>query len=469
MKKWNYIFLALSFLFYLLIIIFPYQSGNLLVLSFSFSLIYLYILWIKYPNYLLPIYLLFCFRYMFNYQLGEVTFLLLIMSLIYTILTKIFNYFKLSKNSLNKPTYYDLILLLIIIMSFIFDISFYYISIIYFIFFIGSTSFYQLLFHVCISKLKENNIIINNTSSFKNLYKINTIIFNKTGVLTEGDFTILDINTTKEKLFWKYLSYAEETKDDRISKTIKNSDKYQKANLKKRSNYHESFNGLSYKYLTKNILVGNKEFLLEHGVNVYEEELIGTVIYVVENEKIIGSITLSDKINLNNKKIITRLKELGVSHVSIFSKDQDKLTTTVSRALGIKDSYGSLTTLKGDFWLYYLKQIYGDKIAFISNDDIEYDVKVKIKLTSNHTNNDKDDIIVLDSNLNNCAKTFALSKKLYKCKISWFKIVLLGQLLILLTSLLFFTRIWMIALFSLLWMIGWLICFIIKIIKTVKE
>ena len=356
MKKWNYIFLALSFVFYLLIIIFPYSSGNLLVLSLWSNLIYLYLLWSKYPNYPVPLYLLFCFRYLFNYQLGEVTFLLLIMIVFYTIMVKIFDHFKVPKNYfLSKISFFELLTFMALFIGSILNISFYYISLLFFMFFMGSNIFYPLLLHVSLYRLTKKNIIVNDINVFCELYKIKTIIFNKTGVLTLGNFTISEVVTDKEKTFWKYLSYAEATRDDRISTLIKNSDNYQKVDLKKRSDYRDYPNGISYKYLTKNILVGNRDFIFERGIKVLDEEKSGTYIYVVCNDKIIGYIIISDKLDLNTKMIISKFKDLGIENFSVFSKDQEKLTTLVSRTLGIKNSNVNLTTKKKNLCIYYLK------------------------------------------------------------------------------------------------------------------
>ena len=470
MKKINYVFLVFSFIFYLLIIFFPQYSGNLLVFSFWSSLIYLYLLWNKYPNYLFLVYLLFCFMYLFSYQLGEVTFLLLIMIVFYTILTKIFDLYKVSKNYfLIKTPIFEILALVALFIGAIFNISFYYVSLVFFIFIMNSSIIYPLLLHICLYKLNSKNIIINNKNSFINLYKIDSIIFNKTGVLTLGKLNISEVETGKEKMFWKYLSYAEETRNDRISTLIKESDNYQKVDLKKRSNYKEYFNGISYKYLTKNILVGNKDFLFERGIRIFDEEKSGTYIYVVCNDNILGYIIISDKLDLNTKKVISNFKSLGIKNFSVFSKDQEKLTTLVSRTLGIKSSYGNLTTKKSDFWLYYLKKINGDKIAFIGNDDVDYDVKAKIKLVSSNRNNNKDDIIILERSLDKCILLFRISKLLHSYRVFIGITYVFGLILLLLFSLLFFNRIWMLQLCSLVWILGIIVYFIIMVKKLMED
>lgn len=470
MKKWNYIFLILSILCYFLIIIFPIHSGTLLVLSFCIGLIYFYLLWNRYPNYQLPLYLLFLFRYMLNEELGEVTFLLIILLLFYTILINIFEHFKVPKNYfLMKVSVWELLAFITILISAILPISFYYIAIIFFIFFMENRMLSSFLTWSSFYKLSKEKIIVNNEASFKNLYKTKNIIFNKTGTLTLGEFLVSEVETNKEKLFWKYLSYAEATKENRIASYIRTLENYQKVDLKKRTNYHEFKNGIRYQYLTKKILVGNKEFLREFGINVLEEELVGTYIYVAENNKIIGHITLSDKVNLNTKKIISEFKDLGISHFTVFSNDQDKLTTTVSRSLGIRDSYGDLTVKKGDFWLYYQKQIHGTETIFIHDDDTSYDVKVKINLSNVNRNNDKDDIIILEHNLKSCVRLLKLSKALHQYQLFWIAIISLGQGLLSLFSLLFFHKIWMIALFSLIWMLIWISFSTLKIVKSWEE
>ena len=470
MKKWNYIFLIISILFYFLIMIFPIHSGTLLVLSFCIGLIYFYIVWNLYPNYQLPLYLLFLFRYLLNEELGEVTFLLIILLLFYTVLINIFERLKLPRNYfLMKASVLELLAFITILISTILPFSFYYIAIIFFIFFMGNRMLYSFLTWSSFYKLSKEKIIVNNEVSFKNLYKTKNIIFNKTGTLTLGEFTVSEVETNKEKLFWKYLSYAEATRDNRIATYIRTLENYQKVDLKKRTDYHEFRHGIIYQYLTKRILVGNKDFLMEFGIDILEEELVGTYIYVAENNKILGHITLSDKVNLNIKKIISEFKDLGINHFTVFSNDQDKLTTTVSRSLGIRDSYGNLTSKKGDFWLYYQKQIHGNETIYIHDDDTNYDVKVKINLSNVNSNNDKDDIIILEHNLKSCIYLLKLSKVLHQYQAFWIVIISLGQFLLAILSLLFFNKIWMIALFSLIWMLIWISFSTLKIVKSWEE
>lgn len=459
----------MSFLLYFLIVFFPASSPALLSLSFCLGLIYLYLLWNRYPNYLLPLYFLFVFLHMFEYRFGEVTFLVLLMVIFYTVLFKLFNYLNIPKNYfLIKKSYIQLLLLIILVLGTVFDISFYYLTLIFMVIFVKNEMFSSLLILVFILKLKDK-AIINSIDRFENLYKIKTIIFNKTGVMTLGDLCILNTVTTKPKLFWKYLSYAEVNRDDRIAEVIKCSPEFKCFNSKKCSNYCNYDNGTSFTFSKKTILVGNRNFLMDRGINILEEETAGTYIYVVQNDNIIGYLVLTDKIDLNNKKVIDKLRRLGVDHFVLFSNDQDKLTTTVARTLGIKNSYGGLNYDKRRFWLYYLKEQYSDEIAFISDDEINDDVKVKINLSYTINDNSKSDIIIIDHKLSSCLDLFRFSKILHLYELSLFKMMLLGQVLIIILGLILFTKIWMIVLFTFIWVLFWIIYYILKIIKLREE
>lgn len=470
MKKWYFIFLIISILFFVNSFLFPILDDSFLFVFFWVALIYFYILWKRYPNYQAPLYLLFIFRYLFSFNLEEVILITFIMLSFYTLLVFLFDHFKIDRKVfINKVSYVEWLGLLIVIISFFVDVSFYYIVLLFSVVFMGIFLFYPFFLELSLFKLREKKVVVNNLNSFEHLYKIRNIIFTKTGVLTLGDYTLQEVFTSSPKNLWKYISYAEATKNDRIANFIRGCSEYQKVDLRKRLSYQEFDNGISYQFSKKQILVGNRTFLNEHGIEVDLEEISGTFIYVVQDNKVIGHIVLADKINLANKKVILNLRDLGIKHFVVFSKDQEKLTAVVSRTLGIRDSYGDLTLKKSNFWLYYHKSQYGDETALVSDNLVYGNVKVKIKFASNIKNNDNSDIIILEQDLNKCVDLFKLSKLLYKTKLSLIKMTFFGQLLLLVCGLLWFNKIWMVVSFSFIWMLVMLLCGAFKILKSVEE
>ena len=263
MKKYPVILFLLSFLLLIFIYIFPLYSINILLISFSISLLVFFGLWNQYPNYSYPIYLCFLLRILYQGYFGESLIILYMFNTYLLIFTGLANHYRIGRSAFwKKFNVLNLIELLILIISLISNYPLYYFALIFNIIFIFNSHTNLFMLAVCLNNLNKNKIVVSNSIKFIELSRVNNLIFTKTGVLTLGDFHIQNLVTGKSKLFWKYLSYAEATRDNRIANFIRNSSDFQKIDLSKRDNYYEFDNGIYYQLLGKDILVGNRELLL---------------------------------------------------------------------------------------------------------------------------------------------------------------------------------------------------------------
>lgn len=469
MKKYPVVLFLLSFLLLILIYIFPLYSINILLISFSISLLIFFGLWNQYPNYSYPIYLCFLLRILYQGYFGESLVILYMFNTYLLVFTGLANHFRIYRSAFwKKFNVLNLIELLILIISLISSYPLYYFALIFNIIFIFNSHTNLFMLAVCLNSLNKNKIVVSNPSKFIELSRVNNLIFTKTGVLTLGDFHIQNLVTSKPKLFWKYLSYAEATRDNRIASFIRSSSDFQKIDLSKRDNYYEFDNGIYYQLLGKNILVGNRELLLNNGIDVPIIDGMGTFIYVAENKKLIGYLILSDKICMSTGDTIKKFKKMNNLHLVTFSKDQEKLTTSVSRTLGIRDSYGNLNDSSASFWLYYIRCQHGRKVAIISDTVNNYMTDISIKLSSDSSCLDKCDIMVIGKDIELGLYLFKLSYFYNSFKSTVSNILVISQILLVILGLLMFSRIWMIVFFQVLVMIMLLVYSIFMINKSMK-
>lgn len=450
MNKISIIGLLISFVSFLSGICFNDISNIIYSLSFIFGILSFIFLYKSHSNYQYFIYILFCISVILKGTLFEANIMLLIGLCFYNLIAIIYVF----DNIKYKLNLMDIIGLFILIVGMFFNISFYYIAIIFLCLYSTIPVVYNLYKSVSLKELEKNNIEVINFTKFEKLGSIRNIIFTKTGVLTLGQLEINKVVTKNENKFWKYISYAEATRKDRIGKVIMHASKYDKIDLNKRIDYQDFYNGISYKIGNNSVLVGNSSFLHEHDIEVIEEVLVGTVIYVSVDKEVIGYLVLTDKMRLSTKNIIREFRKLGIKNFSVFSNDQERLTTVVSRNVGIFSNYGNLTQQSKDFWLYYFKQINGNSIALISDDHVDFNVDIKINLnTSSFNNKMKSDIIVLDKNLNKCLYLFELSNNLKSCKNNLYILTFIGKLLFVLIGLVFISDIWLLVLIIFIWML----------------
>ena len=165
---------------------------------------------------------------------------------------------------------------------------------------------------------------------------------------------------------------------------------------------------------------------------------------------------------------IKKFKKMNNLHLVTFSKDQEKLTTSVSRSLGIRDSYGNLNDSSASFWLYYIRCQHGRKVAIISDTVNNYMTDISIKLSSNSSCFDKCDIMIIGEDIELGLYLFKLSYFYNSFKSTVSNILAISQILLVILGLLMFSKIWMIVFFQVLVMIMLLVYSIFMINKNMK-
>ena len=211
----------------------------------------------------------------------------------------------------------------------------------------------------------------------------------KTGILTLGVLKVVDVASRNEKKLLEVLSYAEFYSKNRIGECIHD---YCKGKVMVDSSLIQEFkqfsNGVLAVVERHRYLVGNYQFMLENGVTVEKELVIGTNLYVAKDTKFLGVITLSDQVDLSIKDSLSDICKMKHSHLTTFSRDNETVTRAVSNTLGIYDCYSELTYKDRMFWIQYLKDIYGSPQVYISDEECKYPVDIKVLVSKNQSSGD---------------------------------------------------------------------------------
>ena len=120
---------------------------------------------------------------------------------------------------------------------------------------------------------------------------------------------------------------------------------------------------MSFEFENKNILVGNNE-LVEYKDDVTE---VGTVIFIKEDENILGYILLSDTIKPEAKEFVANLKKEKI-RVKMFTGDNLEIAKDVAEKIGITEVKAEmLPTEKYDELEKIIKSNKNGKVAFIGD------------------------------------------------------------------------------------------------------
>jgi Cu2+-exporting ATPase len=191
----------------------------------------------------------------------------------------------------------------------------------------------------------KHGLLIKNRTAFENARKITTIVFDKTGTLTVGKFEVSKVvslrNGISENEIIRLASALEQNSEHPIATGI-----LQKAKaLSIAIPSAEKFNAITGKGIEaaiegKKVLVVSPGFLKENNLTLpdgFAPNDTETVVFVLINNEVAGSIALSDELRPESADAIKTLKQNNIKSV-LLTGDNAKVASSVSNALAM-DSF----------------------------------------------------------------------------------------------------------------------------------
>lgn len=181
----------------------------------------------------------------------------------------------------------------------------------------------------------ENGILIKGGEALESAHKINTIIFDKTGTITEGKPVVTDIVTTNivsEKELLQFAASAEKGSEHPLGEAIVKKGEEEKLEILKVTNFNSiTGHGIEVTIDKKNIFLGNKKLMDDKNISTSELETISdklasegkTPMYISIDNKLAGIIAVADIVKENSKKAVERLHEMGIQ-VAMVTGDNKK-------------------------------------------------------------------------------------------------------------------------------------------------
>lgn len=217
----------------------------------------------------------------------------------------------------------------------------------------------------------REGILIKGGNYLEALSDVNTIVFDKTGTITQGVFEVTDIDTfenyTEDKIL-EIAAYAETHSSHPIGLSIikrygKEIDESRLGDFK-----NVAGKGLDVELDGKRVLVGNERLLKDNKIKVNEKSHIGTVAYIGMDGKHIGTIVVSDKLKYNVIEDIKNLKRNGIENTIMLSGDNKQTAEEVGKLVGLDKAYGDLLPQdKVELFEEILENNKGGKVAFVGD------------------------------------------------------------------------------------------------------
>ncbi len=193
----------------------------------------------------------------------------------------------------------------------------------------------------------ENGILFKNAASLESLYKINKIVFDKTGTITAGKPGVTDIvpveNSMTENDILIFAASAEKKSEHPLADAIVNAAQKRDLELISSANF-QSHTGAGVIASIKNqkVAIGTLKLMNEQGVNIDKikekasklENDGKTVVYISLKGKIAGVIAIADVIKKEAAEAIGGLKELDITTYMI-TGDNRRTAEAIALQAGI--------------------------------------------------------------------------------------------------------------------------------------
>lgn len=201
---------------------------------------------------------------------------------------------------------------------------------------------------VGIGKGAKNGILIKNAEALEQMNKVNVLITDKTGTLTEGKPSVEYIETVnnedKKQLLKLAFSLNQNSEHPLSSAVIKRAKEGNISAEKVDQFENVSGKGIKGNINGKTAYLGNENLLTSHQIQIPNglkqkaievQSKAHTISYIAQDHQVLGFISFTDKIKASSKKAVERLMSEGVD-VIMMTGDNEHTAKAVAAELGIK-------------------------------------------------------------------------------------------------------------------------------------
>lgn len=272
----------------------------------------------------------------------------------------------------------------------------------------------------------ENGILIKSGDALETAHKINAIILDKTGTITEGKPSVTDLicasNFTQEKLL-QLAASAEKNSEHPLGQAIVRGAQEKSLTLLEAENFNSiTGQGIEAQIAGISVFAGNRKMMEEKNISVKELEKDAdklaeegkTPVFVAADGQPAGIVAVADVVKKSSRAAIESLHKMGIE-VAMITGDNKKTAEAIARQVGIDRVLAEVLPQDKAFEVKKLQQE-GRKVAMVGdgiNDApalAQSDIGIAIG-SGTDVAMESADIVLMHSDLTDVPTAILLSKK----------------------------------------------------------
>lgn len=188
-----------------------------------------------------------------------------------------------------------------------------------------------------IGKASQIGALVKGSNYLEQAANIKTIVFDKTGTITKGEFKVNRIHGDVLEL----AAYGESLSNHPVAISILK--EYGRSLDSNRiSNYQEyAGKGIKCDYQGQALILGNYNFIQDHDIALTPIDTVNTVVYVALDGVYQGALEIGDTIKESSPEAISLFHRLGIETIML-TGDNQQAANQIANSLGIDKAYGDL-------------------------------------------------------------------------------------------------------------------------------
>ncbi|CYU54826.1 copper-transporting ATPase [Streptococcus suis] len=193
----------------------------------------------------------------------------------------------------------------------------------------------------------ENGLLFKSGQAIETLQGVNTIVFDKTGTITEGKPQVTDVHLLSTKNREQVLQLAassEQFSEHPLAQALLQAAQTEKIDLLPATDFQAlSGRGLSVTIAEQTIYLGNERLIREQGIDVSKGCAVAetfahqakTPVFLASQQELLAVIAIADKVKGTSRQAVQALQTMGLE-VVMLTGDNEKTAKAIAKDVGIE-------------------------------------------------------------------------------------------------------------------------------------